>query len=255
VELSRRQSLKRVIAATSLPTLALGARHPLSPPLRLIVLDIGGTLIQDRGNVPELLRRSLTQHGIDSTPEEISRWRGASKREMVRHFVARQSLPPQADREATVAAVYEQFTAELIAAYRSVPPIAGAEDTIRELRHRKYLLATTTGFDRAITDSILDRLDWKKYFVATISSDDVAQGRPSPFMLFHAMESAQVNSVAEVMAVGDTPLDLQAGTNAGVRAVVGVLSGAGTAESLRREPHTHILASVANLPALLASKP
>jgi phosphoglycolate phosphatase-like HAD superfamily hydrolase len=68
------------------------------------------------------------------------------------------------------------------------------------------------------------------------------------------MESANVNSVAEVMAVGDTPLDLQAGTNAGLRAVVGVLSGASTAEKLRRETHTHIVQSVANLPALLASK-
>ncbi len=58
-------------------------------------------------------------------------------------------------------------------------------------------------------------------------------------MLFHAMEAARVDSVAEVMAVGDTPLDLQAGTNAGLRAVVGVLSGASNAESLRREPHQH----------------
>jgi phosphoglycolate phosphatase-like HAD superfamily hydrolase len=87
-----------------------------------------------------------------------------------------------------------------------------------------------------------------------VCSDDVAQGRPSPFMLFHAMEAARVNSVAEVVAAGDTPLDLQAGTNAGLRAVVGVLSGASTAENLRREPHTHIVPSVANLPALLASK-
>ncbi len=114
-------------------------------------------------------------------------------------------------------------------------------------------MATTTGFDRAITASIFSRLDWTKYFVATICSDDVAAGRPSPFMLFHAMESARVNSVAEVVAVGDTPLDLQAATNAGVRGVVGVLSGASTAENLRREPHTHILPSVATLPALLAS--
>ncbi|MEO8127565.1 MAG: HAD hydrolase-like protein [Bryobacteraceae bacterium] len=89
---------------------------------------------------------------------------------------------------------------------------------------------------------------------ASAASDDVTQGRPSPFMLFHAMEAAQVNNVAEVMAVGDTPLDLQAGTNGGLRAVVGVLSGAGTAENLRREPHTHILPSVAQLPALLATK-
>jgi len=252
VRLSRRQSLKRVMAAASIPSVVLGARHNSLPPIRLIVLDVGGTIIEDRGNVPESLRNALAHHGIDSTPEEISKWRGASKREIIRHFVDQQSLPANADRDKLTATVYDEFTADLIAVYRSVPPIAGAEDAIRELRQKGYLVATTTGFDRAITASIFGRLGWNQYFAATICSDDVAQGRPSPFMLFHAMESARVNRVAEVVAVGDTPLDLQAGSNAGLRAVVGVLSGAGTADNLRREPHTHILPSVAALPALLA---
>jgi phosphonatase-like hydrolase len=236
-----------------MPSLVFGAQHNSLPPIRLVVLDIGGTLIQDRGDVPELLRRSLGHYGINSTPEDVSRWRGASKREIIRHFVDQQS-PVNTDREKLTAAIYNKFTAELIEVYRSVPPISGAKEAILEMRKAGYLVATTTGFDRAMTDSILSRLDWKKFFVATISSDDVARGRPSPFMLFHAMELAQVNSVAEVMSVGDTPLDLQAGANAGLRGVVGVLSGAFTAEKLGREPHTHIVQSVANVPALLASK-
>ena len=218
------------------------------------MLDVGGTIIEDRGDVPEALRSALSHHGIRSSPEEISRWRGASKREIVRHFVDQQSPPPATARDQLVASIYDEFSANLIEVYRSVPPIAGAEDAIRQMRASGYLVATTTGFDRALTTSIFRRLGWEQYFAATACSDEVAQGRPSPFMLFHAMEAARVNSVAEVMAVGDTPLDLQAGTNAGLRAVVGVLSGAGTAENLRREPHTSILPSVANLPALLASK-
>jgi phosphoglycolate phosphatase-like HAD superfamily hydrolase len=87
-----------------------------------------------------------------------------------------------------------------------------------------------------------------------ITSDDVAQGRPAPYMIFHAMEAARVSSVAEVIAVGDTPLDLQAGTNAGVRGVIGVLSGASKEERLLPEPHTDILPSVAELPELIGSK-
>jgi phosphoglycolate phosphatase-like HAD superfamily hydrolase len=85
-----------------------------------------------------------------------------------------------------------------------------------------------------------------------ICSDDVTQGRPSPFMIFHAMEAARVNNVAEVVAVGDTPLDMQAGSNAGVRGVIGVLSGTGTRERLASEPHTQILGSVADLPTYLS---
>ena len=250
--------MKTLAAATLQSTAAVGATSPKHsrnlPAIRLVVLDVGGTIIEDRGDVPETLRSALANHGVKVTPAEISVWRGASKREIVRHFVEQQNTTPGADREKLVTAIYQDFNARLGEIYRTVPPIAGAEDAIRKLRQSGYLLATTTGFDREITIPIFGRLGWEKYFVAVICSDDVAQGRPAPFMLFHAMESARVNSVAEVMAVGDTPLDLQAGTNAGLRAVVGVLSGASRAELLQREPHTHILQSVANLPALLPSK-
>jgi phosphonatase-like hydrolase len=132
-----------------------------------------------------------------------------------------------------------------------VPAIPGAEEAFRKMRGDGLLLATTTGFDREITASIIRRLEWEKYFAASISSDDVAEGRPSPFMIFHAMEAARVKNVREVVAVGDTPLDLQAGTNAGLRSVVGVLSGASTPAKLEAEPHTHILKSVADLPSLI----
>jgi phosphonatase-like hydrolase len=232
----------------------LPARHRRAPAIRLVVLDVGGTIVEDCGDVPGALRSALGRYGIDSTTEEIGRRRGASKREVIRYFVDRQSLPESIDRDKLTASIYDGFSSNLIGVYRSVPPIAGAEDAIRQLRQNGYVLATNTGFDRAITMSIFRRLGWEQYFAAIICSDDVVQGRPSPFMLFHAMESARVDSVAEVVAVGDTPLDLQAGTNAGMRAVVGVLSGASTAENLRREPHTHILPSVANLPSLLASQ-
>jgi phosphonatase-like hydrolase len=250
VKLSRRQSLKQFAAAAAIPVAT--AAPSAAPPIRLVVLDVGGTIIEDRGDVPEELRKALAHYGVASNPAEIAKWRGAAKREIIRHFVDQQALPASVDRDQLTGKIYDEFTASLIAIYRSVPPIAGAEDAIRQLRKTGYLVATTTGFDRAISSSIFRRLGWEQHFAATICSDDVAQGRPSPFMLFHAMETARVSNVAEVIAVGDTPLDLQAGTNAGMRAVVGVLTGAGTAETLGREPHTHIVASVANLPALLA---
>lgn len=251
--LSRRQSLKGLAAAVGIPAAALPAPPKTGPAIRLVVLDVGGTIVQDRGDIPEALRSALGHHGVASTAAEIGRQRGASKREVVRYFVDRQKLPEGADREKLAATIYEEFRSNLISIYQSVPPIAGAEEAIRQLRSDGYQVATSTGFDRAITMSIFRRLGWEQYFAAVITSDDVTQGRPAPFMLFHAMEAARVNSVAEVVAVGDTPLDLQAGSNAGLRGVVGVTSGAATAENLRREPHTHILASVANLPALLAA--
>ncbi|MDE3196529.1 MAG: HAD hydrolase-like protein, partial [Acidobacteriota bacterium] len=81
----------------------------------------------------------------------------------------------------------------------------------------------------------------------------VTLGRPAPYLIFHAMEKARVENVAEVVAVGDTPLDLKAAANAGARGIVGVLTGAATRDKLEPEPHTRILKSVAELPDYILS--
>ena len=250
MKLSRRQSLKALTAAVAWPSPgSVPARN-----FRLIVLDVGGTMLEDHGDVVAALQSAMAQRDISISAAEIAPWRGASKRAVIQHFVDERSKSNDAGRQTLAGEIYKSFVRQVNEAYRAVPPIAGAEETIRKLRENDYLLAATTGFDREIVIPIFRRLGWEKHFVAVVASDDVSQGRPAPYMIFHVMETARVNSVGEVMAVGDTALDLRAASNAGLRGVVGVLSGAGTAEQLRREPHTHILSSVAKLPGLLAPK-
>jgi phosphonatase-like hydrolase len=254
VIITRRHSLQTLAAAAVFPATARAASDqpakPAAKPIRLVVLDVGGTLIEDHGEVPNAMHDALTKRGVAVTFAEIGEWRGASKRGMVRHFVELRTKP-DANREMLIASIYDDFSRQVNAAYADVRPIAGAEDCIRALRSAGLLVATSTGFDRPLTEKIFAHLGWRDFFVAAITSDDVIDGRPSPFMLFHAMEAAHVDAVAEVVAVGDTPLDLQAAVNAGVRGVVGVYSGAATEERLRKETYTHILPSVAQLPELL----
>ncbi len=241
-------------AATLGSALARGASaaEVAKKPIRLVVLDIGGTLIEDHGEVPNAMADAFKKHGLTVSFAEIGEWRGASKRGMVRHFVELRTTP-DADREGLTEAIYNDFSTQASNAYRDVKPIKGAENALKAMRAAGFILGTTTGFDRKLTDQVLGHLGWRGYFVATITSDDVVDGRPSPFMIFHAMEAARVDDVDEVVAVGDTPLDLQAAANARVRGIVGVYSGAATKERLEREVHTHILPSVAELPALLRS--
>src|ERR1700694_2301875 len=113
LKLSRRSTLKTLAAATLQATAAEAAPSPKharnSPAIRLVVLDVGGTIIEDRGDVPETLRSAMANQGVASTPAEISVWRGASKREIVRHFVEQQNMPPGADRGKLVTAIYQDF--------------------------------------------------------------------------------------------------------------------------------------------------
>lgn len=248
--ISRRQTLKLAAATAAVGSSATPsfAAAPPKQKIRLVILDIGGTIIEDHGEVPNAMRDALANHGVTVSFGEIGEWRGASKREMVRHFV---QLRTGAADTSLIAKIYDQFVTQVNKSYATVKPIPGAEAAISEMRRDGYLLATTTGFDRPLTQAILGRLGWQKLFVASITSDDVVDGRPAPYMLFHAMEAARVDNVAEAIAVGDTPLDLQAANNGGLAAAIGVYSGAATEERLRKEKYSHILPSVATLPDLL----
>ena len=156
--LSRRQSIQTLAGtaalANALAARGLKPRRNRAPAIRLVVLDVGGTIIEERGDVPETLRIAFANHGITVSPAEIGKWRGASKREIVRHFVDQQTLPPGTDKERLAADIYQDFSARLNAVYQTVPPIAGAEEAIRKLREEGYLVATTTGFDREIVQPI-----------------------------------------------------------------------------------------------------
>jgi phosphoglycolate phosphatase-like HAD superfamily hydrolase len=68
------------------------------------------------------------------------------------------------------------------------------------------------------------------------------------------MQLTGVAGAESVANVGDTALDLRAGHSAGVRWNIGVLTGAHERSRMAAEPHTHLLASVAELPALFAGE-
>ncbi len=217
--------------------------------IRLVIFDVAGTIIEDHGEVVSAFAAALDKHRILYTDDELKAWKGASKQEVIRHFVERQG--GAAVLESAVGIVYADFRIALELHYREngIVPIPGVDKTFAQLRERGIKMATTSGFYREVSDLILERAGWRDIFAASISSSDVAMGRPAPYMIFRAMEAVSVTSVREVVNVGDTPLDLQAGTNAGVREVVGVLTGLHGKERLQQEPHTALLPSVGDLPA------
>src|SRR5437868_11914077 len=150
-------------------------------PLKMVILDIGGTIIGDHGEVPDSMLGAFSRHGMTVTPQEFSEWRGASKRGMVQHFVGLRG--PKGAGATLIDAIYGDFTNTAGKAYEKVQPIPGAEDALKQLQAMKLLLATTTGFDRPLCTAILARLGWQHYFAGSITSDDVADGRPAPYML------------------------------------------------------------------------
>jgi phosphonatase-like hydrolase len=219
----------------------------------LVIFDLGGTTIRDTGLVPQALTAALQAGGFEVTPAQLSQARGASKREVIRRFLEGRFQPGDPQIEAAAKHIFADFQARLAGGFAAggALPIPGAAETFAWLRRHRILIAFNTGFDRAITTLVLSALHWDtEVAAAVVCGDDVAQGRPAPYMIFHAMEAAGVTGVSRVAVVGDTVLDLQAGANAGVRWNIGVLSGAHSRAQLEAAPHTVLLPSVAELPAL-----
>lgn len=219
----------------------------------VVVLDMAGTTIDDGQQVYRVLAETARAHGASPSESEIARWHGASKHEALRELLtSRSGIPPSNTELQTVVA---DFQARLSAAYADQPPrpLPGVPEALSALREYGVKVALTTGFDRVIVESLITALGWDGDSVAdtVVCGSDVPAGRPAPYMIFRAMERLGVTDVARVLVAGDTPRDLEAGTNSGAAMVVGVLSGASDADELGAHRHTHLLPSVADLPGLL----
>jgi phosphonatase-like hydrolase len=217
--------------------------------IALVIFDLAGTTITDEGVVAKAFVETLGAHGLSVTDEELQSVRGTSKRDVIRHFVDRDfkqdasgNLPDN---------IFLALQKRLAESYGNggARMIDGAREAFAWLHQRGIKIALNTGFDRVITDLIVHSLDLH-IADTVVCGDDVAQGRPAPYLIFHAMESARVQNVRCVANVGDTTNDLYAGFNAGVQWNIGVWSGAHTPGQLERAPHTHLLPSIATLPSL-----
>ena len=219
----------------------------------LIVFDLGGTTIEDHGEVPTAFFAALNAHQIPVAESELLQYRGRSKREVMRLLVHKKFGVEDTGNEDLVERIYGDFRKALEQQFRNrgVIPVPKAEQVFSWLRQQRVKIALTTGFDRNLLNYIVKKLDWDKgIFDATVCSDDVPQGRPAPFMIFRAMEATHTTNVHHVMKIGDTPVDIQAGINAGVQ-TIGVLTGPYNTSDLRKENPNHIIPNIAKLPELL----
>ena len=223
------------------------------PKVKLVIFDIGGTIIEDHGEVLDAFSAALEKNGIRATRQELTELKGASKLYVITRFVERQWGKEDAGNEARIAKAYRDFKSQLENKFSNggVKPIPGAAATFAWLKARGIVCATTTGFYRSVTDLILKSAGWQDTFAANICSDDVKDGRPAPYMIFRAMEATGIADVREVLNIGDTRLDLQAGTRAGVLGVIGVLTGIQKEDRLLPESPSQLISSVADIPTLI----
>ena len=222
--------------------------------VELIIFDMAGTTVYDGDAVHNCLSNAIRELGLEVTRDEVNRVMGIAKPIAIRDLLT--SRVPLEQMDNAVEGGYALFLDFMLSHYRTSPEVReveGAAEVFRQLHARGVKVALDTGFSRPIADAVLERLGWLRDGLVdfTVTTDEVAAGRPAPDMALRAMELAGVLDPSRVAKVGDTPVDLLEGTAAKCGWVIGVTEGSHTADELSGYPHTNLVSSVRDIPAVV----
>ncbi|MFI1810037.1 phosphonatase-like hydrolase [Streptomyces sp. NPDC020422] len=215
----------------------------------LVVLDMAGTTVADGGLVEQAFTAAAERLGENPATmiDYVRATMGESKISVFRHLFGGDE-----DRARQANLAFEEAYGELVGAGR-IAPLPGAAEAIAELREQGRTVVLTTGFARVTQDAILDALGWRELVTLTLCPADAGgRGRPFPDMVLAAfLRTGAVDDVRRTVVAGDTSYDMLSGVRSGAGIVAGVLTGAHGEAALREHGATHVLASVAELPALI----
>ena len=177
-----------------------------------VVFDMDGVLIESE-EVWDSVREAYVRERGGRYDEEIQRaMMGMSSHEWSRylHEVAGVADEPDAINDAVVE--------RMLTAYREhLPLIHGAVDAVQRLAAR-YPLAVASSSNRPLIDTVLEVAGLTQSFRATVSSEEVARGKPAPDVY---LEAARRLSVApeRCAAVEDSHSGIRSAKAAGMRVV------------------------------------
>lgn len=219
----------------------------------LVVLDMAGTTVADGGLVERAFELAAERIGVEpGTAEHEAKLQyvrdtmGESKISVFRHLFGTEEMAQRAN------SAFEEAYGELVDG-GLIAPLPGARQTIEKLRADGRTVVLTTGFARVTQDAILDALGWQGLADLTLCPADAGgRGRPYPDMVLAAfLRTGAADDVRDVVVAGDTAYDMLCGRRAGAGIVAGVLTGAHDRAALAEHGATHVLESIADLPAAL----
>ena len=141
--------------------------------------------------------------------------------------------------------------------HRKRPPkqyliVPGVEEMLQQIQGR-YPMSVVSARDENSTMRFLIQFDLCKYFDVIVTALSAPHTKPYPDPILLAAEKMGVRP-EECLMIGDTTVDMRAGTAAGAQ-TVGVLCGFGEEPELKQLGADLILKSTADLTALFTSYP
>jgi phosphonatase-like hydrolase len=216
---------------------------------QLAVFDVAGTTVFDGDIVIDAIDEALGLTGLRVDRDAIRALMGVPKPMAIRTLLERHHA--DASNE-TVGQVHEDFLARVLDRYRCAPVVRemdGASALFAALHERGIKVALDTGFSRPILDVLLHRLGWTTpgAIDCSVTSDEVARGRPAADLIWRAMQLTGVVDPRAVVKVGDTPADIESGHAAACGCVVGVAYGTHSRAELEQYRPTAVIDRLSGL--------
>jgi phosphonatase-like hydrolase len=221
--------------------------------IKMVVLDMAGTTVNEQNVVYKTLQKAINQQGYDLSLEQVlAQGAGKEKLKAIKDILAVYTGRREDD---FAQGIYKNFISQLGEAYDvlEVAPIEGAEQLFKALKEKNILIVLNTGYDAQTAKSLLKKLHWQegKEIDGLITASDVANNRPMPDMILLAMKKFGISSAREVAKVGDSTIDIEEGRNAGCAMSIGITTGAHTREQLESAKPDYIINSLLELLPIL----
>ena len=202
----------------------------------MFVFDMAGTTVNEGGTVYKTLKNTLDKYNVPFTNEEFDHFHGISKSAVLEHFIKKSNL------ELNTTLVVADFYKMLQEAYDNadLKPMDGSIELFKKLREKNILVCLDTGYGRNLADKIIERIGFREHIDGSCTSDEVAKGRPYPYMINNLVEKFNLESAQQVVKVGDTVADVKEGKNAQTKYTISVLTGADSRETLEKENPDYI---------------
>jgi phosphonatase-like hydrolase len=220
----------------------------------LVVFDLAGTTVKENFDVQRTLKNSFDKMGFAISIEQANAVMGIPKPIAIHQLLT--TLDHKSISDDLIRQIHSDFVLSMISFYESdktVEENKGVTETFRKLKGAGIKIIVDTGFDRPIVNALLERMGWERdqLIDGSVTSDEVAHGRPYPDLIYKAMELTAVNDPKRVAKVGDTTSDLEEGNSAGCAWVVGITTGAFTKEQLQTTKHTHLIQEIPDMLKIL----
>jgi phosphonoacetaldehyde hydrolase len=191
-----------------------------------VILDWAGTTVDHGSLAPvRVLRRVFESRGVEISEQEARRDMGIPKRDHLQSIVSSPAVSQrwrmQIGRPAgasDVDAMYADFVSlQLACLARDSAVIDGVVETLARLRKRGLKIGSTTGYTRQMMDILIPAAAANGYRAdCVVTPDEVAGGRPHPWMIFLNAIRLQIDHLSSMVKIGDTISDIEEGLNAGV---------------------------------------